>query len=256
MNKKFTILTSAYNSGRYIEAWADSIMSQKYRPLEVVCIEDVSIDNTWVMLKKFSKKIESEGIEFKLIKNTKKLFCGSSYNKGFRKVTGSYIGILDSDDMLEPFACEFIVGIYEKFSNVTWIYTQYNKYNRRMDRIIKRGFCQHPGKNKSILQMERNNINVYGHWRTFSNRIKSNRNLFGRGLKGGVDKHLGIRLEEEGVGMFVDRECYKYRTRTRGEKSIVHTYSLKKIRASIVAEAKKRRKKNRSKVYSILKYKG
>ena len=45
---------------------------------------------------------------------------------------------------------------------------------------MKRGFCRHPGKGKTILQMERKNINVYGHWRTFSDRINSNKNLFGK----------------------------------------------------------------------------
>ena len=229
-------------------------MAQKYRPLEVVCVEDRSTDDTLKMLKKFSKKIESNGIGFKLIKNDKKLFCGSSYNRCFKKAVGNYFGILDSDDMLESFACEFIVSIYEKNPEVAWIYTQYNKYNRKMDRIIKRGFCQHPGKNKTLLQMESNNINVYGHWRTFSDRITNSNNLFGDGLKGCVDKHLGIRLEEEGTGMFVDRECYRYRTRSKGEKSIVHAHPLKSIRAEVSAKARKRRKNK--KIYSILKYKG
>jgi len=253
MNKKFTMLTAAYNSGRYIEDWANSILAQNYRPLEVICIEDKSEDNTLKELKKVEKIIEKKGIEFKLIIQDKKLHCGSSYNKALKNATGKYFGILDSDDALESFACEYIVKIYEKFQNVTWIYTQYNKYNRKMNRIIKRGFCKSPGGKETILSMEKKNINVYGHWRTFSDRIASFKNLFGNGLKCCVDKHLGIRLEEIGTGMFVDRVCYKYRTRSKGEKSIVHAYPLKRIRAEVVREAEKRRKK--IKIYSILKYK-
>ncbi len=253
MNKKFTILTAAYNSGKYIQDWSDSIIAQKYRPLEVVCVEDKSNDNTLEMLKKVSKEMKKYNIEFKLIEPPNKMFCGSAYNMALRIATGDYFGVLDSDDMLEPFACEFIADIYDRYPNVAWIYTQYNKYNRKMDRIIKRGFCDIPKTSKNILYMEKKHVNTYSHWRTFSDRIGSGKNLFGKGLKCCVDKHLGIRLEEEGVGMFVDKVCYKYRTRSKGENSIVHKYDLKKTRAMVVADARFRRKNK--KIYPILKYK-
>ena len=255
---KFTILTANYNAGRYLKDWADSILVQKHRPLEVVFVEDKSKDDSLKIIKSMEKDFKDKGIEFKLIQYHKRLHCGSAYNLALKNATGSYFGILDSDDMLEPFACKFIVEIYEKNPKVAWIYTQYNKYNRKMDRIIKKGFCKMPpqdGKreHKTILFWEGNYMNTYGHWRTFSDRIKSNKDLFGKKLKGCVDKHLGIRLEEEGDGMFVNRVCYKYRTRSKHENSIVHTYNLKKMRIGVIKEAKKRRKGK--KVYSILKYK-
>lgn len=257
-NKKFTILTACYNSARYLEDWAASILGQEYRPLEVVFVEDKSTDNPLPVIKKIEEKFEKNNIDFKLIQYKKKLYCGSAYNLALKNATGKYFGILDSDDMLEPHACKFIVDIYKRFSKVSWIYTQYNKYNRKMTRVLKRGFCQHPGKGKTILQLERKNVNVYGHWRTFSDRIESKKNLFGNGLKCCVDKHLGIRLEEIGNGMFVDEVCYKYRTRAKGERSIVHSHPLKRVREEVSSAAKIRRK-NRSKKggekYTIFRYK-
>jgi glycosyltransferase involved in cell wall biosynthesis len=253
MDKKFTILTASYNSAKYLDDWCRSILDQEYRPLEVVCVEDKSTDGSSEILKDMSKRFKNKGIDFKLIEPSKKMFCGAAYNLALKNATGEYFGVLDSDDMLESFACQFIVDVYEKNPEVAWIYTQYNKYNRKMNRIIKRGFCKHPGKDKTILQMEMDHINTYGHWRTFSNRINSKKNLFGKGLKCCVDKHLGIKLEEQGVGMHVDKVCYKYRTRSKGEKSIVFSYPLRKVRAEVVAEARKRRQGK--KVYQILEYK-
>jgi len=254
MGKKFTILTANYNAGKYLNDWADSILAQSYRPLEVIFVEDKSTDDSLKIIKKIYSKFDKKNIEFKLVCSPKKLFCGSSYNLALKESSGNYFGILDSDDMLEPFACDFIVDLYERFSQATWIYTQYNKYNRKMDRIIKKGFCHHPGKKKTILEMERKHINTYGHWRTFSDRILNNKNLFGNGLKCCIDKHLGIRLEEEGIGMFVDKVCYRYRTRSRGENSIVYRYKLKDIRLKVVQEAKNRRKNSGKKIYKILEY--
>jgi glycosyltransferase involved in cell wall biosynthesis len=253
MNKKFTILTANYNAGKYLKEWGDSILSQKYRPLEVVFVEDRSKDDSLKIIKKIAEDFKKNNIDFKLILPNKKLYCGSAYNLALEKATGNYFGVLDSDDMLESFACEFIVDIYERYPEISWIYTQYNKYNRKMDRVIKRGFCRYPGNGKSMLQMERKNINTYGHWRTFSDRISSFKNLFGKGLKCCVDKNLGFRLEEEGRGMFVDKVCYRYRTRSKGEKSIVHVYPLTKIRERVSISAKNRRKNK--KIYSISRYK-
>jgi glycosyltransferase involved in cell wall biosynthesis len=252
VNKKFTILTANYNAGKYLNDWASSISVQKYRPLEVVFVEDKSTDNSLSIVRKISKKFKKKDIEFKLIVSSKKLHCGSAYNLALKNSTGSYFGILDSDDMLESFACEFIVKTYENNPKVAWIYTQYNKYNKSMGRIIKRGFCRYPSRGHTILSMEKKHINTYGHWRTFSDRISLFKNLFGKGLKCCVDKHLGMRLEELGNGMFIDRVCYKHRTRSKREDSIVRRYDLKKGREEVVRAAKERRKGK--KVYSILKY--
>jgi glycosyltransferase involved in cell wall biosynthesis len=248
-NKKFTILTANYNAGRYLDDWASSVLAQKYRPLEVVFVEDKSSDNSLSIIKKISKKFNNNSIEFKLIQSSKKLHCGSAYNLALKNGTGEYFGVLDSDDMLESFACDFIVNMYEENLETAWVYTQYNKYNRKMDRIIKRGFCGCPGKNQSLLSVEKSGKNIYGHWRTFSNRIKSFKNLFGKGQKCCVDKHLGFRLEELGPGMFVDRVCYRYRTRNSG--SIVYSNNLRKVKREVILKAEKRR--NKDKIYPVIK---
>jgi glycosyltransferase involved in cell wall biosynthesis len=254
MSEKFSILTATYNCAKYLNDWANSILNQDYDNIEVVLVDDHSKDKTNDIVKGFYKKFKDKNIEFKYLKSPKKLFCGSAYNLALKNANGTYFGILDSDDMLESFACKTIVEIYDKNPKIAWIYTQYNKYNRRMDRIIRKGFCRYPGKGKTILEKEKKHVNTYGHWRTFSNRINSFDNLFGDGLKCCVDKNLGIRLEECGIGMFVNKICYKYRTRTKGENSIVHKYKLRDIRQEVVQNAKRRRHKNK-KIFPILKYK-
>ena len=253
MNKKFTILTASYNCARYLPELAESVIKQTYRPIEHVVVNDKSTDNTLEVIKKIEKLYKKNNIEFKFINSSKKLYCGSAYNLALKNATGNYFGVLDSDDMLEDFACEYIVKIYEKYPNVTWIYTQYNKYNRRGDRIIKRGYCSHPGRKENLLSAANKRIHRFSHWRTFSDRLPNKKIIFQKKLRCCVDKNMGYRMEEQGIGMFVDKVCYKYRTRSKGEESIVHAYPLKKIRAEVVKKAEKRRKKNNT--YPVLKFK-
>jgi len=259
MNKKFTILTSCYNGERYLKDWAKSIMRQDYRPIEVVFVDDKSIDKTINIIEKLSDKFEQKDIQLKIIKAQKKLYCGSGYNLALRKATGEFFGVLDADDMLENYACSYVINLYNKYSNIAWIYTQYNKYNRKMDRIIRRGFCQCPPKGESILSMEKKRINTYGHWRTFSNRFSNCdtvfKKIFQKHLRCCVDKHLGIRLEEFGPGMFVNKVCYRYRTRSSGEKSIIHSEPLRRTRIQVCAAAKTRRKRRKLRIYPIVKCK-
>ncbi len=257
MGKEFIILTSAYNSGRYMLEWADSIIRQDYRPINVVLINDRSTDNTLEVVSKIKDRFKENYIGFCFKDSEKKLYCGSGYNLALKialKVyNGSYFGVLDSDDMLKTFACKYIAKVYDKNKEVKWIYTQYDKYNRKMNRILKRGFCHAPPPGETILSLEARHYNIYSHWRTFSNRLPTYKKLFKKHLRGCVDKNLGLRLEELGIGMFVDKVCYKFRTRSKGEKSISHFQPLIKLRKEVINDARRRRKKM-NKIYPIWEY--
>ncbi len=257
--EKFVILTSAYNCGKYLHDWSDSIINQTYRPIIVSMVDDKSKDNTSKVVSKIESKFKKANIDFRFIQPKKKLYCGGGYNLALQKAKdGMYFGVLDADDMLEPFACEFIAKIYEKNPKVCWIYTQHNKYNRKMERVIKIGFCCHPER-RSILLAEKKGKQIYSHWRTFSNRFENYkfvfRKLFEKGLKCCVDKNLGYRLEENGLGMFVDKVCYRFRRRTKKEKSISFFYPLRITKERVIKQAERRRKKTGI-VYPIKKYKG
>jgi len=256
MSKKFTILTSSYNCARYLPELVNSVIAQTYRPIEHVLVNDKSTDGTMKIIGNIREKYKKAGIEFKFINAPRKLYCGSAYHLGLKNATGNYFGVLDSDDALEPYACKFVAGLYEKFHQVGWVYTQYNKYNRSMDRIIKRGWCNVPNKKGTLLSMAKKGIHKYSHWRTFSDRVPNRNTLFKKRLRCCVDKYLGYRLEELAIGMFADKVCYRYRTRRKGEKPIVHFEPLREVWTKVINEAKRRRKEQQIKCYKILKYKG
>ena len=249
MIKKFTILTATYNCGLYLFDWANSIIAQDYKNIEVVLIDDCSKDNTEQVVKNISKKFLTANIKFLYIKNKKRLYCGSSYHLCLKHATGEYLGVLDADDVLEPFACSYVANLYNKYPQVSWIYTQHNKYNKRMDRVIKKGFCHKP-KKKTLLYCEKKGLQVFSHWRTFSKRLKKI-NIFKKRLKGCVDKYMGYKMEELGVGLFANKVCYRYRRRTRGQHPISHSEPLRKIKREIIREIEERRINKNIYIYPI-----
>jgi len=246
----FTILTAARNTKKYLDDWASSIVDQTYRPLEVVVVDDCSEDGTKKKLIELCKIFVKNNIQVRFIRNSVKSGCGTSYAVAMDYANGKFFGVLDSDDMLKSFSTEYIVGLYREYTDVAWIYTQFNKYNEKM-KFLKIGCSRHPGP-RSLLEL--GEIQAYSHWRTFSDRIVERDTLFKRGLKGAVDKYLGYRLEELGTGMFVDRVCYKYRKRKNSITTTPQLY-IRGIWRKMIKSFRNSRSKN-IKVYPILFYDG
>lgn len=248
----FTILTAGFNQAPFLKEWSNSIIKQSYRPINIVFVDDCSDDYTEKEIEKVAKDLCDADISLKYIKNPARLFCGSSYKIALSEAEGDYFGVVDADDMLCDDACDFIVGLYGLYHDVSWIYTQYQVCGPTMKPKGK-GLSKHPGKHKSLLSMGERQIHGYSHWRTFSSAFPRPDKLFQDGLKCAVDKFMGYRLEEFGVGLFVDRICYKYRSGIAN--SISKTQKTRPVWAEIVHEAKQRRKRYKLKSHRIIEHK-
>ncbi len=90
---KLSIIIPTYNRSKYIFKCVDSVLSQTYKNIEVVVIDDGSTDNTEEIIKSFNDK------RVKYFKNDNH-GIGYSRNFGLNKATGDYIFFLDSDDYI------------------------------------------------------------------------------------------------------------------------------------------------------------
>lgn len=106
---KISIVIPLYNSEKYIEKCIRSIISQKYKNIEIIIVNDGSTDNSY----KIAKKLESADNRIKLI-NKKNKGVSSARNIGIKKASGDYIIFVDSDDYLNFDAIEQIYNELEK----------------------------------------------------------------------------------------------------------------------------------------------
>ena len=93
---KISILIPCYNVENFIEQCIVSVMRQTLKNIEIICINDGSIDNTLNILKKY-QKIDSR---IKII-DKKNTGYGDSMNCALELAQGEYIGIVESDDFVE-----------------------------------------------------------------------------------------------------------------------------------------------------------
>lgn len=94
--KKISIIVPVFNTEKYLERCLDSIISQKYKNLEIICIDDGSTDGSPQILDAYVRKDsrikvvhkENEGLV-------------SARKCGVAMATGTYTGYVDSDDWIE-----------------------------------------------------------------------------------------------------------------------------------------------------------
>lgn len=121
----------AYNSDKYIRRSIESVLSQVYKNIELIIVNDGSIDDTKSIILSYQKI--DERIKYFEIENS-----GSAVarNVGLDNCTGEYIGFVDSDDYVdqnmfnvlikkaEEYSCDIVSASYE------WIFPNKNRLEK------------------------------------------------------------------------------------------------------------------------------
>lgn len=106
---KVSILVPCYNVEKYLPECLDSIVNQTLKDIEIICINDGSTDNTLNILEKYAKKDK----RIKIIDKPNEGY-GKSMNRGLDAASGEYIGIVESDDWVEPDMFESLYNVAKK----------------------------------------------------------------------------------------------------------------------------------------------
>lgn len=107
--KLVSVIIPAYNIGDYIGRCLDSIISQTYKNLEIIVVDDGSRDHTGEILYNYAKKDR----RIKVI-HKENGGVSSARNKGIEVAEGDYIGFIDGDDLIEPEMYKILVDLLEE----------------------------------------------------------------------------------------------------------------------------------------------
>ena len=131
--KKVSVVIAAYNSEQFIGECLDSLISQTYKNLEIICVNDGSTDGTLSVLEKY-KDIDSRIIVFTKANEGKG--AASARNMGLDYASGEYVFVLDSDDFFEADMIEGCVAVAEKNSSEVVVYGA-DMYDNNLKKIVK-----------------------------------------------------------------------------------------------------------------------
>ena len=97
MNPIVSIIVPCYNVEAFIDECLTSLTNQTLREIEIICIDDASIDNTLAKLNEWRERDP----RIVVIHQDKNQRQGAARNKGIAVAKGEYIGFVDADDWIE-----------------------------------------------------------------------------------------------------------------------------------------------------------
>ena len=99
MNKyKLSIIAAVYNLEKYLPRCLDALVNQTLQEIEILCVDDGSIDSAPQIIDEYAKKYPDK------IKAFHKPNGGefTTRNYGLERATGEYVTFVDTDDWVEP----------------------------------------------------------------------------------------------------------------------------------------------------------
>ena len=140
-NAKVSIVVPIFNISQFISDCVNSLLSQTYKNIEVILVDDGSTDCSYALCEKWS-------LQDNRIKVCRKSNGGvsSARNMGIINATGEYIMFVDGDDWIDRTSVEFLVSAIER-SNVDASFC--SKYYKNEATVVKATSLQ--GKYESLF---------------------------------------------------------------------------------------------------------
>ncbi len=115
----FSIITAVYNNKKYIHSCAKSVLSQSFRDIEYIIVDDGSTDGTSEIV----DMIMQTDTRVKVIHQNNQ-WIYASFNNGIRIASGEYIYIVNSDDRLRDGILQVMADKIQRYHRPDIIWTK------------------------------------------------------------------------------------------------------------------------------------
>ena len=110
MQEKVSVIVPVYNSKRYLPACIKSLISQTYPEIEIILIDDGSVDGSSELCDGYAEKYEQVTVIHQVNAGP-----GAARNAGIEAASGKYLTYVDSDDYVAPDYAEVMVKLLQDY---------------------------------------------------------------------------------------------------------------------------------------------
>lgn len=231
-NVRVSIIVPVYNAEKYIDKCICSILEQTYKNIEIVIIDDGSLDRSYEILKNYSERDE----RIVLIREKNK----GAYKtriEGIEKSTGEYIMFVDSDDWIDSTMVEDMLSLTLKYKADICkcgivFETEDDKKKNIMYNITDREI--HITKPMFEKEVYNRFISTYNLCSVYTQLIKLEKVKItntGRALSFAEDLQFNLELYSNIDSVVVtEKNYYHY---VKNEESVTKTYTINRINQNI-----------------------
>ena len=115
--RSVSVVITCYNQARFIGEAIESVLTQEYHPVEIIVVDDGSIDNTSDVVARYP------GVRY--IRQANQGVAGAR-NTGLRESKGSYVVFLDGDDRLTTGALETGASALDEHPDCAFVFGRCN----------------------------------------------------------------------------------------------------------------------------------
>lgn len=130
-----SVIIPVYNGAKYLKKCLESVLSQTLKELEIICINDGSIDDSEVILEEYARNYPDKLKVF----HTKNRGVWKARELGIEKAQGMYVGFVDCDDFIKADMYEtmWTLALKKKADMVITAYYRIVKFSGRQRMAVE-----------------------------------------------------------------------------------------------------------------------
>lgn len=209
-----TIIIPVYNVAPYLEKCINSILSQTYKEIEIIVVDDGSTDESLSICKEF----ESQDNRVKVL-HQKNAGVSSARNSALEIMTGNYVLFVDADDWIESNMVEVLVNELRKDELADAVFCGYKEIEDKTNRVLKK---INPDRYDKV-EKEKGVAEIFGMYSTmlwnkmFRTTLLEKKTFFDKSLKIGEDELWMIEVLKNCRSIIlIGDPLYNYRYRFTG----------------------------------------
>ena len=145
-----SVIMGVYNGSATLEQAVRSVLDQTYRNLELIICDDASTDDTWERLQTLAQRDS----RIRLVRNTRNQGAGGARDRCLEQARGSYIALMDADDVSMPTRLEKQIEALENAPELSFVGTKGQFFTEQPGDLQKcYWFVAEPGKEDFLMTL-------------------------------------------------------------------------------------------------------
>lgn len=131
---EISVVIPLFNREGFIRETLHSVENQTSLPVEVIIVDDKSTDNSVVAVKAYAKESR---LKINIIENKRTKGMSGALNYGIENAKGSFIAMMDSDDLWTPVHLIQLHGAISKFPHADIALSEFELFGDALDLLDK-----------------------------------------------------------------------------------------------------------------------